>query len=57
MSALVGPSGGVLGNLLGGWLSQCVGVPNVFLMIAAGFALASVASWLAMRRLPAAQPS
>jgi MFS family permease len=56
MSALVGPSGGVLGNLLGGWLATWIGLPNVFLLIAAGFGLAASLSWLGVRQ-PHASPA
>lgn len=39
LSALVGPSGGVLGSLFGGLLSKWVGLPTTFLIAAACFAL------------------
>lgn len=43
LSALVGPSGGVLGNLAGGALSKWLGVQAAFLAFALGFGL-----WLAL---------
>jgi predicted MFS family arabinose efflux permease len=39
LSALVGPSGGVLGSLFGGLLSTWVGLPNTFTIAAACFGL------------------
>lgn len=51
ISALVGPSGGVLGNLLGGSLAKWLGLSQVFLLVATGFAVAACVSWLGSRRL------
>lgn len=39
LSALVGPSGGIFGNLLGGVLSKHVGLQSTFLFVAATFLL------------------
>jgi MFS family permease len=39
LSALVGPSGGVLGSVFGGLLGKWVGLPTTFLIAAAGFGL------------------
>jgi predicted MFS family arabinose efflux permease len=39
LSALVGPSGGIFGNLLGGVLSKHVGLQSTFLLAALGFLL------------------
>ncbi|HWA72405.1 MAG TPA: MFS transporter [Polyangiaceae bacterium] len=50
MSALVGPSGGVLGNLVGGSLAKWVGLSQVFLLLASGFAVAAWVSWRDARR-------
>jgi MFS family permease len=46
MSALVGPSGGVLGNLVGAGLGHFLSLPRVFLSIAAAFGVASLLLWL-----------
>jgi predicted MFS family arabinose efflux permease len=46
LSALVGPSGGVLGSLLGGLLGKWVGLQTTFLIAAAGFGL----GWWLLRR-------
>lgn len=46
MSALVGPSGGVLGNLVGAGLGHFLSLPRVFLSIAVAFGAASVLLWL-----------
>jgi predicted MFS family arabinose efflux permease len=47
LSALVGPSGGVLGSLFGGLLSTWVGLPTTFTIAAACFGLGLLA--LALR--------
>jgi len=39
LSALVGPSGGLLGSLFGGLLGKWVGLPSTFLIAGAGFGL------------------
>ncbi|MDF3066188.1 MAG: hypothetical protein K0R38_1789 [Polyangiaceae bacterium] len=46
MSALVGPSGGVLGNLVGAGLGHFLSLPRVFLTIAAAFGVASLLLWM-----------
>jgi predicted MFS family arabinose efflux permease len=43
LNAVAGPSGGVIGSLAGGALGKWLGLPNVFLIVAAGFALAALA--------------
>jgi MFS family permease len=55
MSALVGPSGGVLGNLVGAALGHWLSLPHVFLTIAISFAAAAL--WLALRRNSAGAPA
>jgi MFS family permease len=49
LSALVGPSGGVLGSLFGGLLSKWVGLPTTFAIAAAGFALGLLLLALSLR--------
>jgi predicted MFS family arabinose efflux permease len=48
LSALVGPSGGVLGNLVGAALGHWLSLPHVFLVFALAFG--GAAAWLAVRR-------
>jgi predicted MFS family arabinose efflux permease len=42
LNALAGPSGGVLGSVVGGALGKWVGLANVFCIIGAGFGLAAL---------------
>jgi MFS family permease len=51
LSALVGPSGGLLGSLFGGLLGKHVGLPCTFLVAGAGFGLALL-GLLRRRRTP-----
>lgn len=52
LSALVGPSGGVFGNLLGGALGRSFGLPSIFLLLSAAFGVAAVLRlWLDGRAL------
>lgn len=50
LSALVGPSGGVFGNLLGGLLGKWLGLQHAFLVAAVGFALGLLALSLPRRQ-------
>jgi MFS family permease len=43
LNALAGPSGGLFGSLAGGVLGKWLGLPNVFSIVSAGFALAALA--------------
>jgi predicted MFS family arabinose efflux permease len=51
LSALVGPSGGVFGNLLGGLLGKYVGLQSTFMLAAAGFALGFITLRLRAKRV------
>lgn len=55
MSALVGPSGGVLGNLVGAGLNQWLSLPHVFLLLAAAFGI--VAGLALLRPADAIEPT
>jgi predicted MFS family arabinose efflux permease len=43
LNALAGPSGGVLGSLVGGVLGKWLGLEQVFLLLGVGFGLAALA--------------
>ena len=45
LNALVGPSGGVVGSLMGGLLGRSVGLASVFWIAAIGFAAAAIGVW------------
>jgi predicted MFS family arabinose efflux permease len=53
LSALVGPSGGVLGSLFGGLLGKWVGLPTTFTIAAACFGLGLLALALSRSKRPA----
>lgn len=50
LSALVGPSGGLFGNLLGGLLGKWVGLQHAFTVLAVGFGLGLLALTIPRRR-------
>jgi predicted MFS family arabinose efflux permease len=50
MSALVGPSGGIFGNLLGGMLGRWLSLSHIFVLMAAAFAAAAALLGVAQRQ-------
>ncbi|WP_148716133.1 MFS transporter [Chitinolyticbacter meiyuanensis] len=53
VNAFVGPAGGLVGSVAGGWLGQSFGLQSTFVLLAPVFLLLSCRMWLLARQAPA----